>query len=143
MNHLSQTNKGYCLWIQYLILSFMLGNLKWFLNHISFWKKIVIKVNIRVVGRRNQKCNLSSSKQFIFLHWVPPTNLSHKYLVSNGGCMRKDPTMFQRTDSSKNVSMTLILFPFDMPLWRLNICSYHASLRWEVQPFLFSVFKLV
>lgn len=39
MDHLSQTNNGHCLRIQYLILSFTLGNLKWFLNHITFRKK--------------------------------------------------------------------------------------------------------
>lgn len=110
MDHLSQTNKGYCLWIQYLILSFMLGNLKWFLNHITLWKKNVIKVNTGVGGRRNQMCNLSSLKQFILLHWIQPANLNRKDLVSKDGCMRKDPTMFQRVDSSRIISMTWILF---------------------------------
>lgn len=55
-------------------------------------------------------CNLSSLKQFILLHWTQPANLNRQDLVSKDGCLRKDPTMFQRMDSSRTVRMTLILF---------------------------------
>lgn len=69
-------------------------------------------MNTGVGGRRNQMCNLSSLKQFILLHWLQPANLNRKDLVSKDGCIRKGPTMFQRMDSSRNISMTLILFFF-------------------------------
>lgn len=32
----------------------MLGNLKWFLNHITFWKKKAIKVNMGVGGEETR-----------------------------------------------------------------------------------------
>lgn len=128
MDHLSQTNKGYCLWIQYLILSFMLGNLKWFLNHITFWKKIVIKVNVGVVGRRNQMCNLSSLKQFTILHWVQHTSLNRKDLVRKDGCIRKNTSVFQKMDRSRSpVDFESILFMCLSTGWTSAALMFHYA----------------
>lgn len=112
----------------------MLGNLKWFLNHIIFWKKIVIKVNTGVGRRRNQMCNLSSIKQFIFLHWVQPTNLNCKDLVSKELCLKKEPYHVPEKGQQQECLHDLdSILPLHVPFQWLKICSYDAPYAGKVK----------
>lgn len=128
MDHLSQTNNGHCLRIQYLILSFMLGNLKWFLNHITFRKKKskAIKVNSGVVSGGETRCNLSSLKLFTFL--------SRKDLVGQDGCISKDPTTSQAVGRDRRALRTLIPSCFSWATWRAAKPQLRHSLCREGGP---------
>lgn len=88
-------------------------------------------MNVGVVGRRNQMCNLSSLKQFTILHWVQHTSLNRKDLVRKDGCIRKNPSVFQKMDRSRQYSR-LWVYPFHVPFHWLNICSYDVSLFRDV-----------
>lgn len=87
------------------------GQLKMIFKPHYFLKKTVIKVNVGVGRRKKQMCNMSSLKQFIFLHWVQPTSPNCKDLVSMDGCIRKLSHMVQRMENNRKVSR-LWIYPF-------------------------------
>lgn len=70
-------------------------------------KKIAIKVNTGVVSGGESRSNLSSLKEFIFLHCIQLSNLNRKDSSSTDGRISEDPTEPRRVGSGRRVSVAL------------------------------------